>query len=54
MPIRGNPGIRADPPPAGTALIFQIYRGLDSLSNRVTKRQLDRVGYEFRLITRVS
>lgn len=42
------------PDPGDSALIFQIYRGLDSTSHRVTKSQLRRVGYEFRLITRIS
>lgn len=39
------------PDPGDSALVFQFYRGIDSTSNRVTKAQLRRVGYEFRLIT---
>lgn len=42
------------PDPGDAALIFQIYRGLNSTSHRVTRSQLRRVGYEFRLITRIS
>jgi hypothetical protein len=42
------------PDPGDSALVFQIYRGLDSITSRPTKSQLHRVGYEFRLITRIS
>lgn len=51
---RGQRDLGWQPDPGEFALVFQIYRGLDSISNRVTKSQLRRVGYEFRLITRIS
>jgi len=51
---RGQRDLGWQPDPGDSALVFQIYRGLDSTSNRITRSELSRVGYEFRLITRIS
>jgi hypothetical protein len=49
----GGQNLGWQPDPGEAALVFQIYRGIDSTSSRVTRSQLRRVGYEFRLITRI-
>ena len=41
------------PNPGDHALIFQIYRGLNGVGNLVAEAEFRRVGFEFRLLTRI-
>ena len=51
--VHGQRDLGWQPDPGERALIFQVYRGLTGAGNAVTEAELRRVGFEFRLVTRI-